>query len=248
MVGADAHHRTQRDRRDRSRFGVHRAERSRRPRAGMRAARVHGHRERARRGRPQPALRRPAPPRDRPRAGHEAEAALLDEPAAGINPAEKRELMDLIRAIRDRGLHGAAHRARHEPRHGRLRPHQSCSTSADRSPRDARRGARQTPRSSRPTWECRPMLLEVEDLHVYYGAHRGPEGHLVHGRRGRDRHADRRQRGRQDDHAEGDLRRTAAVRRAGSCSTDGHHPHCRRTIGSASASARPPRDAGSSPA
>jgi branched-chain amino acid transport system ATP-binding protein len=29
---------------------------------------------------------------------------LLDEPAAGANPAEKRELMDLVRAIRDRGV------------------------------------------------------------------------------------------------------------------------------------------------
>jgi branched-chain amino acid transport system ATP-binding protein len=29
---------------------------------------------------------------------------LLDEPAAGANPAEKRELMDLVRSIRDRGV------------------------------------------------------------------------------------------------------------------------------------------------
>jgi branched-chain amino acid transport system ATP-binding protein len=29
---------------------------------------------------------------------------LLDEPAAGMNPAEKNELADLIRAIRDRGI------------------------------------------------------------------------------------------------------------------------------------------------
>ncbi len=29
---------------------------------------------------------------------------LLDEPAAGMNPAEKRALMDLIRAVRDAGL------------------------------------------------------------------------------------------------------------------------------------------------
>jgi branched-chain amino acid transport system ATP-binding protein len=29
---------------------------------------------------------------------------LLDEPAAGANPAEKRDLMDLVRAIRDRGV------------------------------------------------------------------------------------------------------------------------------------------------
>jgi branched-chain amino acid transport system ATP-binding protein len=29
---------------------------------------------------------------------------LLDEPAAGANPAEKRELMDLVRSIRERGV------------------------------------------------------------------------------------------------------------------------------------------------
>jgi branched-chain amino acid transport system ATP-binding protein len=29
---------------------------------------------------------------------------LLDEPAAGMNPAEKRSLGELIRAIRDRGV------------------------------------------------------------------------------------------------------------------------------------------------
>jgi branched-chain amino acid transport system ATP-binding protein len=29
---------------------------------------------------------------------------LLDEPAAGANPAEKRDLMELVRAIRDRGV------------------------------------------------------------------------------------------------------------------------------------------------
>ncbi len=29
---------------------------------------------------------------------------LLDEPAAGLNPTEKRELADLVRAIRDRGV------------------------------------------------------------------------------------------------------------------------------------------------
>lgn len=34
----------------------------------------------------------------------EPQLLLLDEPAAGANPAEKRELMDLVRAIRDRGV------------------------------------------------------------------------------------------------------------------------------------------------
>ncbi len=33
----------------------------------------------------------------------EPQLICLDEPAAGFNPAEKRELMELIRKIRDRG-------------------------------------------------------------------------------------------------------------------------------------------------
>ena len=34
----------------------------------------------------------------------EPELLCLDEPAAGFNPAEKAQLMELIRRIRDRGL------------------------------------------------------------------------------------------------------------------------------------------------
>jgi branched-chain amino acid transport system ATP-binding protein len=36
--------------------------------------------------------------------GSEPKTILLDEPAAGLNPSESRDLMDLIRRIRDRGL------------------------------------------------------------------------------------------------------------------------------------------------
>ena len=43
---------------------------------------------------------------------------LLDEPAAGTNPAEKRDLAELISRINDRARHQrAADRARHEARH-----------------------------------------------------------------------------------------------------------------------------------
>jgi branched-chain amino acid transport system ATP-binding protein len=70
-----------------------------------------------------PAVRRPAPARDRARAGHAAKAALLDEPAAGMNPTEKQELMELIRFVQDKFRSRAARRARHESRHGHLRAH-----------------------------------------------------------------------------------------------------------------------------
>ena len=52
----------------------------------------------------------------------EPKLLCLDEPAAGFNPAEKEELLQLIRQDPRPGLHGAAHRARHAAGHGRDRP------------------------------------------------------------------------------------------------------------------------------
>ena len=49
-------------------------------------------------------VREPAPPRDRARARHQPKLLLLDEPAAGMNPTEKRELMQDIERIRARGV------------------------------------------------------------------------------------------------------------------------------------------------
>ena len=61
---------------------------------------------------------------------------LLDEPAAGTNPAEKRELAELIQRINvERRHQRAADRARHEAGHVDRRTASSCSTSARRSPR-----------------------------------------------------------------------------------------------------------------
>ena len=53
--------------------------------------------------RQEPALRRAAPPGDRPRPGRRSPGCLLlDEPAAGMNPTETGNLMELIHFIRDR--------------------------------------------------------------------------------------------------------------------------------------------------
>ena len=41
---------------------------------------------------------------DRPSNGDRPSLLCLDEPAAGFNPAEKQQLMDLIRRVRDRGF------------------------------------------------------------------------------------------------------------------------------------------------
>ena len=51
---------------------------------------------------------------------------LLDEPAAGLNPQEKKELMALISRLRDEGPHHLPHRARHEGGHGGERPHRGA--------------------------------------------------------------------------------------------------------------------------
>ena len=53
---------------------------------------------------PQPALRRPATPGDRPGARHRTQVLLLDEPTAGMNPQETRQAMELIFEIRDAGI------------------------------------------------------------------------------------------------------------------------------------------------
>ena len=66
----------------------------------------------------------------------------LDEPAAGFNPSEKPALIDLIRAIRDDGVHRAADRARHAAGDGRHRPHRGAGV----RPQDRRRPAGGDPR------------------------------------------------------------------------------------------------------
>ncbi|WP_240905367.1 hypothetical protein [Bordetella hinzii] len=58
------------------------------------------------------------------------ELLLLDEPAAGLNPAETEALTGLIAKLRDKGLDGAADRTPHGPGHGHLGPDSSCWTMA----------------------------------------------------------------------------------------------------------------------
>ncbi len=56
--------------------------------------------------------------RSRRALGTKPRLVLLDEPAAGYEPAEKNSLGDLVRKIRDSGGNGAVDRARHEGRRG----------------------------------------------------------------------------------------------------------------------------------
>ena len=81
---------------------------------------------------PQPALRRPAPAGDRPRAGHRPRLLLLDEPTAGMNPQETRQAEELIFRIRELGPRRRGHRARHAVHLQPVRPGRSV-LSADRS-------------------------------------------------------------------------------------------------------------------
>ena len=97
MVGADAHHRTGIPG---AMLGLPRHRREQREGEALASGLLDfvGIAGRRDGGGPEPALRRPAPPGDRPGPGHPPRLLLLDEPAAGMNPAEKLGLADLIRA------------------------------------------------------------------------------------------------------------------------------------------------------
>ena len=90
------------------------------------------------------------------------------------------------------------------------------------------------------------MLLEVDDIHVHYGRIEALKGISFTRRRGRDRHAHRRQRGGQDDDPEDDLRRPSVV--GGTITFDGQDITrvAGARAGRSSASARRPRAGASS--
>ena len=98
----------------------------------------------------------------------EPELLCLDEPAAGFNPAEKEDLMDLIRRIRDLGHtvllieHDMKLVMGVTDRIVVLEFGQKIAEGTpERSPA--------TRRSSPPTWESPTMLLELEDAVLSYG-------------------------------------------------------------------------------
>ena len=90
-------------------------------------------------------------------------------------------------------------------------------------------------------------LLELNDVHTYYGAIHALRGVTLDGRGRRDRHAHRVERRRQVDDAADDLRPApAAPGRDHACAASGSTA-AGRTRSSSSASARRPRAAASSP-
>ena len=133
---------------------------------------------------------------------------LLDEPAAGMNPSEREDLVARIAHDPRRGCDRAPGGARHRPGHGHLRRGQRASTTASSSPPALPRRSRRTRRSSRPIsgvdrgerdlcatrdlvdGENCPVpedLLVVEDLVTSLRLHRGAPRRLAHGAQGHGR-------------------------------------------------------------
>ena len=77
----------------------------------------------------------------------EPKVLLLDEPAAGMNTQEKREMRELIQSLRERVRRGdPAHRARHGPGDGHLRAHHRARPRRDDRARHADRRSRTNPK------------------------------------------------------------------------------------------------------
>ena len=140
----------------------------------------------------------------------EPKLLCLDEPAAGFNPAEKEDLLELIRRIRDLGH--TVLLIEHDMRLVMGVTDRIVVLEFGQQDRRGQpgRGPATTRRSSPPTWEsrrrcCLSSRTSVRQLRP----HRGPPRHHVQRGRGRDRHAHRRQRRRQDDHHAGRSRACA---------------------------------------
>ena len=180
---------------------------------------------------------------------------MLDEPAAGMNPAEKAALMRPDPAGAGPGDHGAADRARHEGGHGHLRPGRGAGLRredrrgrAAGGPADPRvieaylgsgRGARRRSASAgrrlaarirrRTRDDARGSYRAARRVHIHYGGIEAVKGVDLARRRGRDRHPHRRQRRRQDHHAEDHLGAEAADGRHDPLPRAARSTGCRRT-------------------
>ena len=190
---------------------------------------------------------------------------LLDEPTAGMNPQRVGGAHRVhAQAARRARTDDPADRARHEGGDGRVRAHHGARPRREDRRGHARGGACQRPRvveaylgkqgESRPRRAQRRRggaasepegglmaLLEVTEIHTYYGNIEALKGISLDRRRGRDRHPDRLQRRRQVHDAALDLRPHARRARARSASTARRSARSRRRRSSGSASPTRPR-------
>ena len=206
-----------------------------------------------RRARDEPAVRRPAPARDRARARDRAEAAAArraggrhepagDARADAARSAGMRDEFELTILLVEHNM---------KARDGHLRARSRCSTTATTiADRHARGDPAATRRSSRPTSARRRRTratahARARDLDVHYGAIHALQAASRSRSTGRDRHAHRRERRRQDDDAARDLRPARADGRRDHVRRRRRSPErCRRTRSSRAASRMSPEGRG----
>ena len=177
---------------------------------------------------------------------------LLDEPTAGMNNSETREMTDFIRKLRaEMGL--TVLLIEHDMRvvmgisdritvldYGEV----IAEGAPGRGPGEPA-GHRGLPRPRRGGG-LTMALLELNDIHTYYGAIHALRGVTLIDRRGRDRHAHRRERRRQVDDAADHLRSHQAAPGLDHAARRSRSTGCGRTRSSGWASARARRAAASS--